>query len=81
MAGSNWNVCGNLKNDGYVALNLSYNVLNLLREVMTSSGVLNVKYNYPADGTKLRVRDVGNNDFDYWGSLHTRIAVSGCNRS
>ena len=67
----------NLTNDSRKALNLSYNVLNLLREVKTSSGVLKAKYNYLANGTKLRVRDVGNNGFDYLGSLTYKNSSAG----
>ena len=68
---------GNLTNDSRKALNLSYNVLNLLREVKTSSGVLKAKYNYLADGRKLRVRDAGNNGFDYLGSLTYKNSSAG----
>ncbi len=60
---------GNMINDRRRALNLSYNVLNLLREVKTTSGELKARYNYLADGTKLRVRDASGNGFDYLGSL------------
>ena len=59
---------GNLVNDSRRALNLSYNVLNLLSEVKTGSTV-KASYGYLADGTKLRVRDAGSNGFDYVGSL------------
>ena len=59
---------GNMINDSRRALNLSYNVLNLLSGVKTGSTV-KASYGYLADGTKLRVRDAGNNGFDYVGSL------------
>ncbi|WP_065217918.1 MULTISPECIES: RHS repeat domain-containing protein [Butyricimonas] len=59
---------GNMTNDSRRALNLSYNVLNLLSEVKTGSTV-KASYGYLADGTKLRVRDAGSNGFDYVGSL------------
>lgn len=36
---------------------------------MTSSRVLNAKFSYLADGSKVRVYDVGNNGFDYLDSL------------
>lgn len=61
---------GNMTSDSRKALNLTYNVLNLLSEVKTTAGILKAKYNYLADGTKLRVRDNGDvNGFDYLGSL------------
>ncbi|WP_462429623.1 DUF6443 domain-containing protein [Butyricimonas virosa] len=59
---------GNMINDSRKALNLSYNVLNLLSEVKAGN-VTKAKYYYLADGTKLRVRDAGSNGFDYLGSL------------
>lgn len=46
---------GNMINDSRRALNFSYNVLNLLKEVKMTSGVLKTRYDYLADGTKLRV--------------------------
>ncbi|WP_270488277.1 RHS repeat-associated core domain-containing protein [Butyricimonas synergistica] len=61
-------------NDSRRALNLSYNVLNLLSEVKTDNTV-KASYGYLADGTKLRVRDAGSNGFDYVGSLTYK---SGC---
>ena len=65
-------------NDSRRALNLSYNVLNLLGEVKTTSGVLKARYSYLADGTKLRVRDNGDvNGFDYLGSLTYRKSSAG----
>ena len=69
---------GNLTNDSRRALNLSYNVLNLLSEVKTVGGELKAKYDYLADGTKLRVRDKGDvNGFDYVGSLTYRKSGAG----
>ena len=72
---------GNLTTDSRRALNFGYNVLNLLSEVKTTSGVLKAKYIYLADGTKLRVRDglaeSGSNGFDYVGSLTYRKSSSG----
>ncbi len=68
---------GNMINDSRRALNLSYNVLNLLSEVNTTSGVLKAKYDYFADGTKLRVRDTDGNGFDYLGSLTYRKSSAG----
>ncbi len=66
-----------MTNDSRRALNLSYNVLNLLSEVKTGSTV-KAKYIYLADGTKLRVRDHGEvNGFDYLGSLTYRKSSSG----
>ena len=47
---------GNMTNDSRRALNFGYNVLNLLSEVKTVGGELKAKYDYLADGTKLRVR-------------------------
>ena len=56
----------------------AYNVLNLLGEVKTTSGVLKARYSYLADGTKLRVRDNGDvNGFDYLGSLTYRKSSAG----
>ena len=69
---------GNLTNDGRKALNFTYNVLNLLSEVKTTSGTLKARYIYLADGTKLRVRDNGEvNGFDYLGSLTYRKSSAG----
>ena len=69
---------GNLTNDSRRALNFGYNVLNLLSEVKTTGGVLEAKYLYLADGTKLRVRDNGEvNGFDYLGSLTYRKSGAG----
>ena len=45
---------GNMTNDNRRALNFGYNVLNLLSEVKTVGGELKAKYDYLADGTKLR---------------------------
>lgn len=59
---------GNMTNDSRRALNLSYNVLNLLSEVKTGS-TTKARYSYLADGAKLQVRDAGGNGFDYLGSL------------
>ena len=71
---------GNMINDSRRALDLSYNVLNLLNEVKTTSGTLKAKYIYLADGTKLRVQDSeGVNRFDYLGSLKYRKIVHGYN--
>ena len=68
---------GNMINDSRRALNLSYNVLNLLGEVKTGS-TLKARYSYLADGTKLRVRDGGEaNGFDYLGSLTYRKSSAG----
>ncbi len=67
---------GNMINDSRRALNLSYNVLNLLREVKTGSTV-KASYGYLADGTKLRVRDAGSNGFDYVGSLTYKSGSGG----
>ena len=67
---------GNMINDSRRALNLSYNVLNLLSEVKTGSTV-KAKYSYLADGTKLRVRDGGTNGFDYLGSLTYKNSSAG----
>ena len=63
-------------NDSRRALNLSYNVLNLLNEVKTGNTV-KARYNYLADGTKLRVRDGGSDGFDYLGSLTYRNSSAG----
>ena len=69
---------GNLTNDSRRALNFGYNVLNLLSEVKTTGGELKAKYDYLADGTKLRVRDKGEvNGFDYLGSLTYRKSGAG----
>ena len=69
---------GNLTNDSRRALNFGYNVLNLLSEVKTAGGELKAKYDYLADGTKLRVRDKGDvNGFDYLGSLTYRKSGAG----
>ena len=69
---------GNLTNDSRRALNFGYNVLNLLSEVKTVGGELKAKYDYLADGTKLRVRDNGEvNGFDYLGSLTYRKSGAG----
>ena len=69
---------GNLTNDSRRALNFGYNVLNLLSEVKTVGGELKAKYDYLADGTKLRVRDKGDvNGFDYLGSLTYRKSGAG----
>ncbi|WP_270487173.1 RHS repeat domain-containing protein [Butyricimonas synergistica] len=59
---------GNMINDSRRALNLSYNVLNLLSEVKTGS-TTKARYSYLADGAKLQVRDADGNGFDYLGSL------------
>lgn len=59
---------GNMINDSRRALNLSYNVLNLLSEVQTGN-TMKARYCYLADGSRLRVRDAGGNGFDYLGSL------------
>ena len=67
---------GNMINDSRRALNLSYNVLNLLSEVKTGNTV-KARYSYLADGTKLRVRDAGCNGFDYLGSLTYRKSSAG----
>jgi len=67
---------GNMINDSRRALNLSYNVLNLLNEVKTGNTV-KARYNYLADGTKLRVRDGGSDGFDYLGSLTYRNSSAG----
>ena len=69
---------GNMMNDSRRALNFGYNVLNLLSEVKTVGGELKAKYDYLADGTKLRVRDNGEvNGFDYLGSLTYRKSGAG----
>ena len=69
---------GNLTNDSRRALDFGYNVLNLLSEVKTVGGELKAKYDYLADGTKLRVRDNGEvNGFDYLGSLTYRKSSAG----
>ena len=69
---------GNMTNDSRKALNLSYNVLNLLKEIKTTMGVIKVKYSYLADGTKLEVRDNNNtNGFDYLGSLIYKKSSAG----
>ena len=69
---------GNMMNDSRRALNFGYNVLNLLSEVKTVGGELKAKYDYLADGTKLRVRDKGVvNGFDYLGSLTYRKSGAG----
>ena len=69
---------GNMTNDSRRALNFGYNVLNLLSEVKTVGGELKAKYDYLADGTKLRVRDKGEvNGFDYLGSLTYRKSGAG----
>ncbi|WP_255301832.1 RHS repeat domain-containing protein [Butyricimonas sp. Marseille-P3923] len=68
---------GNMINDSRRALNLSYNVLNLLGEVKTGSTV-KASYSYLADGTKLRVKDGGDaNGFDYLGSLTYKKSSAG----
>ena len=70
----NWN----MTNDSRRALDFGYNVLNLLSEVKTTGGELKAKYDYLADGTKLRVRDNGEvNGFDYLGSLTYRKSSAG----
>ena len=69
---------GNMTNDSRRALDFGYNVLNLLSEVKTVGGELKAKYDYLADGTKLRVRDNGEvNGFDYLGSLTYRKSGAG----
>ena len=69
---------GNMTNDSRRALDFGYNVLNLLSEVKTVGGELKAKYDYLADGTKLRVRDKGDvNGFDYLGSLTYRKSGAG----
>ena len=69
---------GNMTNDSRRALNFGYNVLNLLSEVKTTGGELKAKYDYLADGTKLRVRNNGDvNGFDYLGSLTYRKSGAG----
>ena len=69
---------GNMTNDSRRALDFGYNVLNLLSEVKTVGGELKAKYDYLADGTKLRVRDKGEvNGFDYLGSLTYRKSGAG----
>ena len=69
---------GNMTNVSRRALDFGYNVLNLLSEVKTVGGELKVKYDYLADGTKLRVRDKGDvNGFDYVGSLTYRKSGAG----
>ncbi|WP_099293145.1 MULTISPECIES: RHS repeat domain-containing protein [unclassified Butyricimonas] len=67
---------GNMINDSRRALNLSYNVLNLLGEVKSGS-TLQARYSYLADGTKLRVRDGSGNGFDYLGSLTYKSGSAG----
>ncbi len=67
-----------MTNDSRRALDFGYNVLNLLSEVKTVGGELKAKYDYLADGTKLRVRDKGDvNGFDYLGSLTYRKSGAG----
>ena len=67
-----------MTNDSRRALNFGYNVLSLLSEVKTTGGELKAKYDYLADGTKLRVRDNGDvNGFDYLGSLTYRKSGAG----
>ncbi|QRO51545.1 hypothetical protein I6J59_08085 [Butyricimonas virosa] len=67
-----------MTNDSRRALDFGYNVLNLLSEVKTVGGELKAKYDYLADGTKLRVRDKGEvNGFDYLGSLTYRKSGAG----
>ena len=57
-------------NDSRKALNFTYNLVNLLSEVKTSTGMVKAKYSYLVDGTKLRVLDNGGmNGYDYLGSL------------
>ena len=69
---------GNMINDSRRALDFGYNVLNLLSEVKTTGGELKAKYDYLADGTRLRVRDNGDvNGFDYLGSLTYRKSGAG----
>ena len=69
---------GNMTNDSRRALDFGYNVLNLLSEVKTTGGELKAKYDYLADGTKLRVRNNGDvNGFDYLGSLTYRKSGAG----
>ena len=60
-------------------LNFGYNVLNLLSEVKTVGGELKAKYDYLADGMKLRVRDNGEvNGFDYlWFFVTYRKSSAG----
>ena len=61
---------GNMINDSRKALSFTYNLVNLLSEVKTSTGTLKAKYSYLVDGTKLRVLDNGGmNGYDYLGSL------------
>ena len=67
---------GNMISDSRGALNLSYSVLNLLREVK-AGGTVKARYGYLADGTKLRVRDAGDNGFDYLGSLTYKSSSAG----
>ena len=60
---------GNLTTDSRRALNFGYNVLNLLSEVKTTSGVLKAKYIYLADGTKILHEYSDGQQDEYRGSL------------
>ena len=69
---------GNLINDSRKSLNFTYNLVNLLSEVKTSTGTLKAKYSYLIDGTKLRVLDNGGmNGYDYLGSLTYKKSSAG----
>ncbi len=59
---------GNMVADSRRGLTLGYNYLNLLWEVKAGSTV-RARYIWLTDGSKLQVRDAGNNGFDYLGSL------------
>ena len=60
---------GSTINDSRCALNLSYNVLNLLSKVKTVSGELKARCDYLADVTKLRVCDADGN----WSCIAPRL--------
>lgn len=60
---------GNLTNDPRKSLNITWNSLNLPKEVKSGSTV-KAQYLYSYDGVKVRVQDSGNtNGYDYLGSL------------
>ena len=60
---------GNMTNDPRKNLTFTYNSLNLVQEVRSGSTV-KAKYQYAADGTKLKVEDKNSkNGYDYLGSV------------
>ena len=63
-----YDVNGNMTHDGRRGFDVEYNFLDLVNKVKESN-TIKATYAYLADGTKLGVKDVANQGFDYLGSM------------